>query len=146
MSIDRKNVELFIALIVRTQDPAEVERGFAVFMCRCLEAARQWMPEFAGAYLDSASAFWLDGVADVQVLRTGRESCWEYLTAKGSGVDVRDKEDAAIRALICVLRSGYEVEDSVESFLWFADMFDRLGGACAGSFNQYLAQALAQAR
>lgn len=48
--------------------------------------------------MDSASAFWLDGFADVQALRTGREFFWEHLTAKGSGVDVCDKEDPAIRA------------------------------------------------
>ncbi|ATE72940.1 hypothetical protein [Lysobacter capsici] len=138
MHIDFKSVEKFVRSVTREQSPAEVERTFSIFMCRCLATIRDLLPRLGRDALDLASSYWLEGKGEVAALDAANESCWNYLVSKGRGIDVLDKEDAAMRALICVLGHGDSVEDSVDSLEWFVNMFEWLGWRYSGRFNEQL--------
>lgn len=138
MSIDHNSVQKFFRSVTREQSPAEVERALSIFMCRCLMTIRDLLPRLGQDALDLAGSYWLEGKGEISALDAARESCWKYLIAKGRGIDVLDKEDAAMRALICVLGQGDSVEDSADSLEWFVNMFEWLGWRYSGRFNEQL--------
>lgn len=138
MSIDSKLMSEYISSIACERSPEEVERSVAIFMCRCLETVRELLPEFGQAALDLADSYWLENKGELSMLYAARESCWNYLESDGPSMYARDEEGAIIRALLCVLRSGYSVEDSIDSLRWFSDMFERLGSRNSEGFNEEL--------
>lgn len=138
MLIDSKSLDKFVRSATREHSPAEVERTFSIFMCRCLATIRDFLLRAGQDALELASSYWLEGKGEAAALDAANESCWKYLNAKGRGIDVLDNEDAAMRALICVLGNGDGVEDSVHSLEWFVDMFEWLGWRYAGRFNEQL--------
>jgi hypothetical protein len=127
---DRNQLEVYLARVTRRFDVLEAYAVLVRFMCHCLLLVRHFLPEIGTHALDSARAFWLDGNGQPDALLAARLECWSYLEAKGSSTEVQDQEDAAMRAVICVLYAEPEPESddfSAEAVRWFATMFDRLG-------------------
>jgi hypothetical protein len=126
--IDRVDLDAYLARVVHRFGSHEAHAIFARFMCRCLMLVEHMLPDVGRRALEVAKGFWLDGLRHSDSLLSARLDCWGYLDAKGHSIDVRDQEDAAIRALLCVLYAEPESDDfSTEAVRWFASMFDRLG-------------------
>jgi len=62
-------------------------------------------------------------------LNAARVKCWDFLEAKGRDVDIEDNEDAAVRALFCVMYPDrVSDEDFVQvSFQWFFERVNKIG-------------------
>jgi len=87
--------------------------------------------------------FWLEGQGQPEDLVLARNQCWSYLDTKGRGVRIEDQEDAAMRALICVLYPEPDNDDfSTDTMRWFADMFDRLDYRHADEVNQLMEKSM----
>lgn len=126
--IDRVELEAYLTSASQHFSVCEAHTVLMRFLCRCLMLIRQLLPRVGREALDAANAFWLEGSGQAETLLAARVECWNYLDAKGRSVDIRDQEDAAMRALVCVLYAEPESDDfSAETVRWFADMFDRLG-------------------
>ena len=125
--IDDKKLKSFV---VKVQNDLKSDEGHIVlnrFMCHCLMAVRDTLPQVAQSALDEAWQFWGRGNGSKDELLKARLARWAYLESKGRSVDIIDREDAAIRATLCVLYADFESEEhSDETMFWFADMFDRL--------------------
>jgi hypothetical protein len=59
-------------------------------------------------------------------MTAARKACWQYLEKNGSSTAVGDREDLALRALLCVLEPHprNDISDTAE---WFSAMLQRLG-------------------
>lgn len=126
--IDRNQLEAYLAKVTQSFNAHEAHSILMRFMCRCLSLVQQFMPETGRNALKLATAFWLEGGGRAEDLLAARVGCWNYLDAKGRSTDIQDQEDAAMRAVICVLYVEPEFEDfSAETARWFAAMFNRLG-------------------
>ena len=126
--IDRVELETYLTKVTQCFGVEEAHAMLMRFLCRCLMLVQQFLPGVGRNALDAAKAFWLDGTGRGEGLLAARVECWNFLDAKGSSTDIRDREDAAMRAVICVLYAVPESEDfSAETVRWFAAMFDRLG-------------------
>ena len=130
--IDRARLDAYLAEVARRFSANEAHAVLLRFMCRCLLLVQQFLPEVGRNALKAAKAFWLEGMGQAETLLAARVECWNYLDAKDSSTDIRDQEDVAMRAAICVLYAEPESDDfSVETVRWFAAMFDRLGNYSA---------------
>lgn len=128
MIIDRAQLEAYLASVEQRMGVGEAHTILMRFMCQCLLLVQQFLPEAGRDALDLATAFWLEGKGRAEDLLAARVSCWSYLDARGRSTDIRDQEDAAMRAVICVLYAEPESDEfSAETVRWFAGMFDRLG-------------------
>lgn len=126
--IDRVELEAYLTKAAQCPDAREANAVLMRFMCRCLMLVHQLLPEVGRSALDVAKAFWLEGRGKAEALLGARVECWRYLDAKSSSTDIKDQEDAVMRAVICVLFTEPESEDFYpETVRWFANMFDRLG-------------------
>ncbi|WP_223619782.1 hypothetical protein [Lysobacter sp. ESA13C] len=126
--IARNELEIYLVNVTQTFSATEAHAILMRFMCRCLLLAHEFLPEIGRNALNLATAFWLSGEGQAEDLLTARIACWNYLDSKHRSTDIQDREDAAMRAVICVLYAEPESDDfSVETVHWFADMFDRLG-------------------
>ncbi|MGN7919883.1 hypothetical protein [Lysobacter sp. 22409] len=126
--IARNELEIYLAKVTQKFSATEVHMILMRFMCRCLLLAQGLLPETGRNALNSATTFWLDGQGRAADLLTARIDCWNYLDSKHRSTDIKDREDAAMRAVICVLYAEPQSDDfSAETVRWFADMFDRLG-------------------
>lgn len=121
-------LETFLKNVTNRLSAGETHIFLMKFKCRCLVLVPQFLPKVGRDVLDMAEKFWLEGIGQADSLLAARVECWNYLDAKGSGCDIRDPEDAAMRALICVLYAEPESDDfSAETVRCFANMLDRLG-------------------
>lgn len=126
--IARNELEIYLAKVTQTFSATEAHAILMGFMCRCLPLAQEFLPEIGRNALNSATTFWLSGQGRAEDFLTARIDCWNYLDSKHRSTDIQDREDAAMRAVICVLYAEPESDDfSAEAVRWFADMFDRLG-------------------
>lgn len=126
--ITRKELETYLDEVTQNFSATEAHSVLMRFMCRCLLLAQEFLPKTGRNALSSATAFWLSGQGQAEDLLTARIDCWNYLDSKHRSIDILDREDAAMRAVMCVLYSEPESDDfSAEAVRWFADMFDRLG-------------------
>lgn len=126
--IDRNRLEALLARVAERSDVREEHAILMRFMCRCLALVEQFLPEVGRNALYTARTFWLEGKGQAEDLLAAGVDCWKYLDAKGRGVEIQDQEDAAMRAVLCVLRAEPESDDfPADAVRWFASMFDRLG-------------------
>lgn len=126
--IERNHLEGYLTIVTQRFGVDEAHAVLMRFMCRCLMIVRKFLPELGQRALDLAGMFWLEGKGQAADLLAARVDCWNYLDAKHRSAEIRDQEDAALRAVICVLYAEPESEDfSVETVRWFAGLFDRLG-------------------
>jgi hypothetical protein len=126
--IDRNHLEDFVARVMQRFDDQDAHALFMRFMCHCLILVQKFLPEVGRKALASATLFWLEDKGQAEDLVAARVSCWEYLDAKGRSTEIKDKEDAAMRAIICVLYAEPDSADfSAETLRWFAEMLDQLG-------------------
>lgn len=96
-------------------------------ICKYLPLLRQWLPQSLLGVTDSASKYWIEGRGAPEDLDAERVKCWTYLRGKGRNIDIKDNEDASIRALLTVLHPEPDNKDSVhDKFEWFAEMMDRI--------------------
>lgn len=128
MIIDRAKLEDYLARVAQSYSADEAHAVLMRFMCRCLKLVQQFLPRVGRNALNLATAYWIDRKGQAETLLEARVECWNYLDAKGGSSEIRDQEDAAMRAAICLLYAEPESDDfSLETVRWFADMFDRLG-------------------
>lgn len=126
--IDRLHLETYLAGVTQRSTPHEAHLILMRFMCRCLSLVQHVVPETGRKAFNLAASFWLEDEGAAQGLLAARIECWSYLDAKCRSTDINDVQDAAMRALICVLYAEPESEDfSADTVRWFADMFDQLG-------------------
>jgi len=126
--IDRSKLEAYLDDVTQRSDAREAHLILMRFMCRCLSLVQHVLPETGRKAFNFATSFWLEGDGAAVGLLAARIECWSYLDAKGRSTDINDVEDAAMRALICVLYAEPESEDfSADTVRWFANMFDQLG-------------------
>lgn len=126
--IDGAQLETYLESVAQRVGIGEAHTILMPFMCRCLLLVQKFLPETGRDALNLATIFWLEGKGRAEDLLAARIRCWNYLEAKGRSTDIRDQEDAAMRAVICVLYAEPQADDfSAESVRWFADMFNRLG-------------------
>lgn len=126
--ITRNELEIYLAKVAQKLSATEAHAVLMRFMCRCLLLAQEFLPDTGRNALSSATAFWLSGQGQAEDLLTARIDCWNYLDSKHRSIDILDREDAALRAAMCVLYAEPESDDfSAEAVRWFADMFDRIG-------------------
>jgi len=126
--IERDQLEDYLTAVTQRFSVDEAHAVLMRFMCRCLLIARQFLPEIGQKALDLAGEFWLEGKGQAADLLAARVDCWNYLDAKHRSAEIKDQEDAALRAVICVLYAEPESENfSPETVRWFAALFDCLG-------------------
>lgn len=87
------------------------------------------VPHQLRAGLVEACARWF-AVQPTGSLEEARVECWKFLEAKhGNSTTVADREDMAVRALICVLWDEADEGEELEMGLdYFAQIADRFGG------------------
>lgn len=126
--IERNHLEGYLTIVTQHFSAGEAHVVLMRFMCRCLMIVRQFLPELGQKALDLAGMFWLEGKGQAADLLAARVDCWSYLDVKHRSAEIRDQEDAALRAVICVLYAEPESENfSAETVRWFAVLFDHLG-------------------
>lgn len=136
--IDQNQLEAYLAKITQCFDTHDAHANTMRFMCRCLLQVQQCIPEIGQHSLDLAQKFWLEGKGQAEDLIVARVNCWNYLDAKGRSSNILDREDAAMRAVICVLYTEPDSDDfPADTVRWFLDMFDRLGD-CSTNLEQFL--------
>lgn len=85
------------------------------------------LPDSLRRRFDEASRVWDGSPVEPPSFELERVECWRFLEAKndGSSTQIADREDAAVRALICILPN--EVPDEGDTYLtleFFASMFE----------------------
>lgn len=125
--IDRIKLETYVdGLALRLNAPD----AYAVttrFLCRCVQLVQECLPETGQAAFGVAQAYWFDGEVKVEDLVAARLRCWRYLDEKGRASCIYDDEDAAMRALICLLYPALESgETNLESINWFFDFLEEI--------------------
>lgn len=116
----------FSTLLKNGQGGAGASRSVIKFMCTVIDLLLldEQTPSIAKGAFSVARQYWFEGVGTESDLDVARSQCWEFLEAKGSGVDISDNEDAVTRALLCVLSPDkIDDEDFVhESLEWLFEM------------------------
>jgi hypothetical protein len=136
--IDRDQLDAYLARVARRFELREEHETLMRFMCRCLVCVRQYLPDVGQQALDRARNFWLDGKGAAEDLFDAQDECWKYLDAKSYGSEIRNPDDAAMRAVVCVLSAEPDSEDfPSDSARFFADMLDRLG-ECPDEITQLM--------
>jgi hypothetical protein len=126
--IDDSQIDVYLRSIDGKYSRQQVHRVVMKIMCQCLELVKAFLPPVGQTVLDVAKAYWLNSEGDEKNLAAARVDCWEFLDQKGRGIEIKDSEDAAVRALLCVLNVEPTTEDfSTDSVRWFFAMMNRLG-------------------
>jgi len=126
--IDQNKIYKYRILVTNRFNTQEAYTVFMRFMCHCLEAIQEFLPTVGKVAFEKAKEHWIEGIDHTNDLEALRIICWQYLDNKGGRIDIKDKEDASMRALLCVLHTKIENEDfSSDTIEWFTDMLDRLG-------------------
>jgi len=90
-----------------------------------LDLVRDDLPGVGRSALSMAEGRWLKG--EPGNLTASRIACWEYLQARnGNSTAIADREDFAMRALICVLYEDEDQSDIGETVGFALDMFAAL--------------------
>lgn len=110
---------------------SEAARNIMKFMCAGVGLVLQdeeVSPIVKSAFA-TAQKYWFEGGKNEKELNAARVKCWDFLEAKGRDVDIEDNEDAAVRALFCVMYPDrVSDEDFVqESYEWFFEMINKIG-------------------
>jgi hypothetical protein len=126
--IDQNKLYRYRMSVFNKFEKREAHAVLMRFMCRCLEVIQDFLPAVGKAAFEKAKEYWLQGRGQACDLESARVDCWQYLDNKGRSIDIKDHEDAAMRAVLCVLYPHTESKDfSSETVEWFAEMLNRLG-------------------
>ena len=88
--------------VAATSNCDSADASMQVMCIRTLEMTKAVPPGLRPALVDSASR-WLVG-NETPSLEPARVACWQFLEGKnGNSTTINDREDVAVRALICVL-------------------------------------------
>jgi hypothetical protein len=121
MSIDEKKIASLLDAIARIDDDEEVKSNLMPVLCRMIDQYREILPVGLDQYVELASAYWRHGEGSAQGIEDARVQCWRFLEIKGHTTGIADAEDAAVRALICLLyHKSHDEEhlaDTAEFFL-----------------------------
>lgn len=129
--ISHEQIVHFSEQLSKGKTEADAARDIMKFMCEGVGMVLQ--NEEVSPIVESAFAvahrYWFEGGKNEKELNAARVKCWDFLEAKGRDVDIEDNEDAAVRALFCVMYPDrVSDEDFVqESFQWFFEMINRIG-------------------
>jgi hypothetical protein len=121
MSIDEKKIADVLDAIATINDDVKVKSYLMPVLCRLIDQYREILPVELVQYVELASAYWGHGEASAQGIEDARVQCWMFLERKGHATGIADAEDAAVRALICLLyresHDEHHVADIAEFFL-----------------------------
>lgn len=121
MSIDEKNIAALLDAITAVGDDKKVKSSLMPMLCRVIAHYRAVLPISLDQYVDLASAYWERGEGSAQEIESARVQCWKFLERKSHTTGIADAEDAAVRALICLLnhesQDKWYVADTAEFFL-----------------------------
>lgn len=123
----------FRSVIRRRANRDAVSEGtaaMAVMMLATMAMAGEIPAELRPALAD-AQERWISGRIPARTLEVWRVECWKFLESKnGNSTAVVDREDLAIRALICLLwdeaDEGGDLDLGLEYFSWIAGQFGGL--------------------
>ncbi len=95
----------------------------------CAELICSDLPQLGRSALALARRYWTSDDGVPRVLLEARVQCWEYLDVKnGDSTTIADREDHAMRALICCLYGEtQEPGDCFDSVSFFFEMLNGLG-------------------
>ncbi|MEJ5150700.1 hypothetical protein [Comamonas sp. MYb396] len=125
--INRDELEDVLSRVAKLGDSQKVHVQLVVFMLRSLARIRHLLPGIGLQSLQMAERYWLQKVGSPEDLENARVACWDYLENTGASVGSETKEQAAMRAVICVLYAEPDADDfSVDTVRWFADLMDRI--------------------
>jgi hypothetical protein len=129
--ISHEQIVHFSEQLSKGKAEAEAARNIMKFMCAGVGLVLQdeEVSPIVKSAFTAAHKYWFEGGKNEKELNAARVKCWDFLEAKGRDVDIEDNEDAAVRALFCVMYPDrVSDEDFVqESFEWFFEMIDRIG-------------------
>ncbi|MEZ1323876.1 hypothetical protein QIW46_21250 [Pseudomonas fluorescens] len=129
--VSHEQIVDFSNRLTNGKDEAEAFRDVMKFLCAGIGMVlqdEQVSPIVRDAFA-VAHRYWFEGAENDHELNAARIKCWGFLEAKGRDVEIEDNEDAAVRALFCVMYPDrVSDEDFVqESFDWFFEMINRIG-------------------
>lgn len=126
--INRTLLNDFVDRLCRAHpDPAEAHALLMQFLTDGVMLIGPFLPPVGENALGTAIRYWNSGAGSPKDLDAARVACWEFLDAKGSNVAIKDEEDAAMRALLCVLQpSPRKDAHPADVANWFANMLDRI--------------------
>ena len=121
MSIDEKKIADFLDAMPKIGDDKNFKSNLMVAFCRLMNRYREILPINLEQYVELASAYWGRGEGSAQEIEDARVECWNFLDGKGHVTGIASAEDAAVRALICLLyhksKDEDQVADTAEFFL-----------------------------
>jgi hypothetical protein len=131
-------VDRFVAQAVVQGDEESRHSFYMRFICVCLRALVDMLPEVAEHAFARAGTYWLDGEGSLRELDEAREECWKYLDSLGAGTRLDSAQVIGTRAVICALYPKPQSPDFDEETLrWFVMLVNKLG-----DFSGVFAEAL----
>ncbi len=101
--LERNQLEGYLTIVMQRFSVDEAHAVLMRFMCRCLMIVRKFLPESwtERRWTWRKCSGWRarDEAAN---LLASRVDCWNYLDAKHRSAEIRDQEDAALRAVTFV--------------------------------------------
>lgn len=103
MSIDDAKIGELMGALAALGDENKQNAALMPELCSLVGHYQDFLPHALKEYAGLASRYWGRGVGSAKELEDARLICWKFLNEKGSSEEIIDAEDAAVRALICVL-------------------------------------------
>jgi hypothetical protein len=127
LSIDEAKVGELMAALAGIGDEKKQNAALMPELCGLVEHYQEFLPHALKKYAGLASVYWGRGVGSDKELEDARLICWKFLEEKGSSAQIVDVEDAAVRALICVLYGELANADFVDDMTyWFFSVLERI--------------------
>lgn len=127
MSIDEAKVGRLMAALATIGDEKKQSAALMPELCGLVERHEDLLPHGLKTYVELASRYWKGRVGSSKELESARIACWDFLEKKGRSTGVVDAEDAAIRALICVLYDeSIDAEFLDDTTYWFFSVLNRI--------------------
>src|SRR5262245_56581782 len=81
------------------------------------------LPDLFQASLEQVKVAWRAGNVDRDFLQSVKVECWEFLKAKhGNSAAIVDREDRAVRAMLCVLEPSGDAVAADDTANWVDEM------------------------
>jgi len=97
-------------------------RCLMLLMLDVLEPLRGTLPAVGSNALGIAIEYWRHASGSVEDLMTAKVECWAYLDSKHPSTVIADREDRALRALLCVLEPSGDEGTAEQASEWFEGM------------------------
>jgi hypothetical protein len=127
MSIDEAKVGRLMVALATIGDHKKQSAALMPELCDLVERHEDLLPHELKRYMALASRYWKNRVGSSKDLEAARIACWEFLEKKGRSTGIVDAEDAAIRALICVLYDeSIDAEFLDDATYWFFSVLKQI--------------------